>query len=46
VNTVGKVAATTVATPVDILSGNVKPLPKKKPGDIGGTLQGEKALLN
>lgn len=46
VNTVGKVAATTVATPVDLLSGNMKPLPKKKAGDIGGTLQGEKALLN
>lgn len=47
VNTVGKVAATTVATPVDLLSGNLTPLPKKKKkGDIGGTLQSEKAPLN
>ncbi len=47
VNTVGKVAATTVATPVDLLSGNLTPLPKKKKkADIGGTLQSEKAPLN
>ncbi|MCV9999199.1 alpha/beta hydrolase [Pararhizobium sp. YC-54] len=46
VNTVGKVAATTVATPVDLMSGNLKPLPKKKTGNIGGALQGEKAPLN
>ena len=31
VNTVGKVAATTVATPVDLVSGNIKTPPKKKP---------------
>ncbi|MDW5316508.1 alpha/beta hydrolase [Rhizobium sp. PL01] len=46
VNTVGKVAATTVSAPVDILSGNMKPLPKKKPTEVGGTLQSEKAPLN
>jgi len=46
VNTVGKVAATTVATPVDLLSGNIKPLPKKKPIDTGTTFQSENTPLN
>ncbi|MBP1857869.1 esterase/lipase superfamily enzyme [Rhizobium herbae] len=46
VNTVGKVAATTVATPVDLLSGNIKPLPKKKPIDTGTTFQSETTPLN
>ncbi|WP_244506354.1 alpha/beta hydrolase [Pararhizobium polonicum] len=46
VNTVGKVAATTVATPVDLLSGNIRPLPKKKPADSGATFQSESAPLN
>jgi esterase/lipase superfamily enzyme len=46
VNTVGKVAATTVSAPVDILSGNMKPLPKKKPAEVSGALQSEKAPLN
>ncbi|MCV9962275.1 alpha/beta hydrolase [Pararhizobium sp. BT-229] len=46
-NNIGKVAATTVATPVDILSGNVKPLPKKKkPSNLDTTLQGENTPLN
>ncbi len=45
VNTVGKVAATTVATPVDLLSGNMKSVPKRKPGDVGGTLQSERDPL-
>jgi esterase/lipase superfamily enzyme len=43
---IGKVAATTVATPVDILSGNLKTSPKKRPGDLDTTLQGENAPLN
>lgn len=46
VNTVGKVAATTVATPVDLVSGNIKTPPKKKPEHIEGTLREEPALLN
>jgi esterase/lipase superfamily enzyme len=45
-NNIGKVAATTVATPVDLLSGNLRPLPKKKPSDLDTTLQGENAPLN
>jgi esterase/lipase superfamily enzyme len=45
-NTVGKFAATTVAAPVDILSGNVRMPPKKRSDEIGGTLQGEKPVLN
>lgn len=45
-NNIGKVAATTVATPVDILSGNVKPLPKKKLSNLDTTLQGENTPLN
>jgi esterase/lipase superfamily enzyme len=46
VNTVGQVAATTVATPVDLLSGNLQTQPKKKPGDIDGKLQTEKSPLH
>ncbi|WP_112834705.1 alpha/beta hydrolase [Rhizobium sp. LjRoot98] len=47
VNTVGKVAATTVATPVDLISGNLTTPPKKKKkADVGGNLQSEKAPLN
>ncbi|WP_438753787.1 alpha/beta hydrolase [Pararhizobium sp. O133] len=46
VNTVGKVAATTVSTPVDLVSGNLKQLPKKKPTDFDDSLQDERALFN
>jgi esterase/lipase superfamily enzyme len=46
VNTVGKVAATTVATPVDLLSGNIQLQPTKKQDNIGGKLQAEKSPLN
>lgn len=45
-NTIGKVAATTVSAPADILTGNVYLPPKKRPEEIGDTLQGEGAPLN
>ncbi|HTO31887.1 MAG TPA: alpha/beta hydrolase [Pararhizobium sp.] len=44
VNTVGKVAATTVATPANIVSGDMKQ--KKKPTDFEDALQDERALFN
>ncbi|CAN7148067.1 alpha/beta hydrolase [Pararhizobium sp. LjRoot235] len=43
---IGKITASTVATPVDLLSGNFKPAPKKKPGNLDTTLRGENAPLN
>lgn len=43
---IGKITASTVATPVDLLSGNLRPAPKKTPGDLDTTLQGENAPLN
>lgn len=43
---IGKITASTVATPVDLLSGNLRPTPKKRPGDLDATLQGETAPLN
>ncbi len=39
VNTVGQVTATTVATPVDLFSGNLKLPKKKKPGEVDGAFQ-------
>ncbi|KQY40620.1 MULTISPECIES: alpha/beta hydrolase [Rhizobium/Agrobacterium group] len=43
VNTVGQVTATTVATPVDLLSGNLKLPKKKKPAEVEGAFQPQDA---
>ncbi|KQT05052.1 hypothetical protein ASG68_25380 [Rhizobium sp. Leaf453] len=44
-NSVGKVAATTVATPVTILPGSKRPY-ERKPEEVAETLQGERPVLN
>jgi esterase/lipase superfamily enzyme len=43
---IGKITASTVATPVDLLSGNLRPAPKKTTGNLDTTLRGENAPLN
>lgn len=45
-NNIGKVAATTVATPAHLLSGNLTPLPKKKPPVLDTRFLGEAEALD